>query len=252
MKIAVNLASHPYIDLRPIYSRLRIWTLILAVVGGALWFLYRNEADEAQAARAHVAMVKNHVLDLEKKQQQYRQMMQRPKDAAILQQSEFLNSLFRRKAFSWTATMTDLETVLPGGVQVLSIDPITGPSGNVIIRLRVTGERDRELDLIRNLEKSKHFASPRLAAESLATAQGNPRLQTANTTNLVNFDILADYRPLPLEPSKAKAEEEAASPAAVEKAAPHKAKHATAAPKTAPQKPAHRKPSGATGGKKTP
>ena len=201
MKIAVNLASHPYIDLRPVYSRLRTWIIILALVGGALFYLYRNESDEAQAARAQVVQVENHVRDLEKQQQDYRRMMQQPKDSAILQQSEFLNSLFQHKAFSWTATMTDLETVLPSGVQVLSIDPITGPDGNVIIRLRVTGERDRELDLIRNLEKSKHFARPRLAAESLATAQG-AGIQNVSASTLVNFDILADYRPLPLEPKR--------------------------------------------------
>ncbi len=194
MKIAVNLASHPYIDLQPVYARLRTWIVILALVGGALWYLYRNESDEAQAAQAHVTMVRNHVQELEQKQQDYRRMMQQPKAAAILRQAEFLNSVFRSKAFSWTATMTDLETVLPSGVQVLSIDPITGPDGNVIIRLRVTGERDRELDLVRNLEKSKHFAQPRLASESLATAQGAAGMQSVSAANLVNFDILADYR----------------------------------------------------------
>lgn len=234
MKIAVNLASHPYIDLRPVYNRLRTWTVILALVGGALWYLYRNESSAAQAAREHVATVGNHVRALEKQQQDYRQLMQQPKDAGILQQSEFLNSLFQRKAFSWTATMTDLETVLPTGVQVLSIDPINGPGGTVIIRLRVTGERDRELDLVRNLEKSRHFAAPRLAAESLATAQGGPGVQNVSTGNLVNFDILADYRPLPLDTSRkaAAADEDTsdqAKPDLMEraKAAPRKARTAT-------------------------
>jgi type IV pilus assembly protein PilN len=201
MKIAVNLASHPYIELRPVYSRLRTWIVILALVGGAVWYLYRNERGQAEAAQAHLTTVESHVRALENQQQQYRAMMQAPKDAAILQQSEFLNRLFQRKAFSWTATMTDLETVLPTGVQVLSIDPITAPDGHVIIRLRVTGERDRALELVRNLEKSRHFAAPRLASESLATAQGQAGMQAVSITNQVNFDILADYRPLPLDAS---------------------------------------------------
>ncbi|HVT99520.1 MAG TPA: hypothetical protein VHE33_18620 [Acidobacteriaceae bacterium] len=241
MKIAVNLASRPYIDLRPVYGRLRTWIVILALVGGALWYLDRNEADEAQAARAQVATVESRVRDLEKQQQGYRRMMQQPKDAGILQQSEFLNSLFQRKAFSWTATMTDLETVLPTGVQVLAIDPITGPGGNVIIRLRVTGERDRGLALVRNLEKSRHFAAPRLAAESLATAQGGAGVQNASAGNLVNFDILADYRPLPLQ---AGSEEKSASAASKQPAA-------VTHPKTRAVK-EQKKPSGATGGRKTP
>lgn len=232
MKIAVNLASRPYIDLRPVYSRLRTWIVILALVGGALWYLYRNESAAAQAAREHVATVENHVRALEKEQQDYRRLMQQPKDAGILQQSEFLNSLYQRKAFSWTATMTDLETVLPTGVQVMSIDPVTGPGGNVIIRLRVTGERDRGLDLIRNLEKSRHFAAPRLATESLATAQGGPGVQNASTSNLVNFDIVADYRPLQLEASEAaKAQDDAQGDQDQE--APKPAKKKTVAPKRA-------------------
>ena len=199
MKIAVNLASQPWIDLRPVYNRLRTWTVILALLGGALWYLYRINHVLAEETQARVAGVRSHVRELEKEQQDYRVLMQQPKDAGILRQSDFLNSLFQHKAFSWTATMTDLETVLPTGVQVLSIDPINGPGGTVTIRLRVTGERDRELDLVRNLEKSRHFAAPRLAAESMATVQGTPGIQNVSGANLVNFDILADYRPLPLE-----------------------------------------------------
>ncbi|MFY9746146.1 MAG: PilN domain-containing protein [Acidobacteriaceae bacterium] len=202
MKIAVNLASHPYVELRPIYSRLRTWIVILALVGGALWYLYRSERSQAQIAQADVARVENHVRALERQQQDYQVLMRQPKDAGILRQSEFLNGLFQQKAFSWTATMTDLETVLPSGVQVLSLDPIVTADGHVTIRLRVTGERDRALELVRNLEKSRHFVSPRLASETLATAPGSQaNVQSVSTNNLVNFDILADFRPLPLETS---------------------------------------------------
>lgn len=200
MRISVNLASHPYVELRPVYSRLRTWSLILILVGLALWFLYRNERDQAAEARMRVAHVQQQVQHLERQEQSYQAMMQQPKDAAILRQADFLNGLFRQKAFSWTATMTDLETVLPAGVQVLSLDPIVAPDGHVTIRLRVTGERSRALELVRNLEKSRHFASPRVAQESLATQGNQASLQNASTANDVNIDILAAYRPLPLEP----------------------------------------------------
>ncbi|HZZ39838.1 MAG TPA: fimbrial assembly protein [Acidobacteriaceae bacterium] len=200
MRISVNLASHPYVELGPVYARLRTWTAILLLVGLAMWFLYRNERGQASEARARVANVENRVEQLERQQQNYQAMMQQPKNAAILEQSDFLNGLFRQKAFSWTATMTDLETVLPTGVQVLSLDPIVAPDGHVTIRLRVTGERDRALDLVRNLEKSRHFASPRVATETLATQGNQAGIQNASTANDVNVDILADYRPLPIEP----------------------------------------------------
>ncbi|HTW50174.1 MAG TPA: hypothetical protein VMD92_19615 [Acidobacteriaceae bacterium] len=207
MKITVNLASRPYVALGAIYSRLRTWMAILAVLGVALWFLYRSERSQAQEKTAYVASVQSHVRQLEQQEKNYQTLMRQPKDAAILNQSDYLNDLFRRKAFSWTATMTDLETVLPSGVQVLSIDPIVAKDGHVTIRLRVVGGRDQALDLIRNLEKSRHFAQPRLAAESIATGNtGQNSLQNVSTGNDVNFDILADYRPLPL-PVKAEDED---------------------------------------------
>jgi type IV pilus assembly protein PilN len=63
----------------------------------------------------------------------------------------------------------------------------------------VSGARDRAIQLVQNLEKSKHFASPRLAGETLAQTQGqgpNNSFQPVTNTTAVNFDILADYRPV--------------------------------------------------------
>jgi type IV pilus assembly protein PilN len=215
MKIAVNLASQPYVELQPVYKRLRTWMAILALTACALWFLYRSERGQAQDAMNRVATVQRHVQELENQELNYKTLMAKPRNAAILKQSDFLNSLFRRKAFSWTATMEDLENVLPGGVQVLSIEPIISKDGHVSIHLRVTGARDRALDLIRNLEKSQHFASPRLMSETLASngSGSAAEMQPISATNQVNFDILADYRPLPL-PAKAVKEEKAEEGAA--------------------------------------
>lgn len=196
MRISVNLASQPYVELGPVYNRLRIWTAILVIVGLALYYLYRNESVQAGQTLANVRSVENQLHQLQRERATYQSLMQQPKDAAILRQSDYLNALFKHKAFSWTATMTDLENVLPSGVQVLSIDPIIATDGHVTIRLRVTGAREKALDLIRNLEKSKHFAAPRLASESLATGASN--VQNVSTGSDVNFDIVADYRPLPL------------------------------------------------------
>lgn len=198
MRITVNLASRPYVELRPIYQRLRLWMLILALAGGVLGYLLHMDRQSAVAATAHVQTLDQHIEQLEQRREGYRALMQQPQNAATLRQSNFLNGLFKRKAFSWTATMEDLENVLPSGVEVQSLQPIVHPDGHVVIRLRVLGPRDLGIDLIRNLEHSKYFASPRLASESLASrGNGNRRNVSANLPVYVNFDILADYRPLP-------------------------------------------------------
>lgn len=200
MRITVNLATRPFVELQPVYKRLRIWMALLLVVAIPLWYLTRIEQKKADIATARIRGMQASVQQMQRQQQSYQALMRQPQNAAVLTQSDFLNDLFRRKAFSWTATMTDLETVLPAGVQVLSIDPQVTPDGHVTIRMRVSGARERAIELVQNLEGSKHFASPRLAGESLATANsGNQQATPVNASSDVNFDILADYRPLPLE-----------------------------------------------------
>lgn len=197
MRISLNLASQPYVDLRAILKRLRIVMAALAAVSLLLWLFLRVERGKAAAAVAHAAAMQNNVLRLQNQQQSYQALMRQPKNAAVLTQADFLNDLFHRKAFSWTATMTDLETVLPGGVQVMSIDPEVAKDGTVVIHMRVGGARDRAVELVRNLEKSRHFIYPRLANESLAqqaNAGPNAVMQPVSASAAVNFDLLAQYR----------------------------------------------------------
>jgi len=199
MKITLNLASQPYVDLRMVLKRLRMVMLVLILIAIPLLFLLKAEHKKAEAATVRVEQMQSNVRNLERQQQSYEALMKEPQNAAVLTQAGYLNGLFRRKAFSWTATMTDLETVLPSGVQVLSLDPAITKSGAVQIHLRVSGARDRAIQLVQNLEKSKHFASPRLAGEMLAQTQGqgqNNSFQPVTNTTAVNFDILADYRPV--------------------------------------------------------
>lgn len=197
MKITLNLASKPYVDVRSIVKRCRIVMLIFALIAIPLLVLQKSEVARGRDAVARVQAMEDHVSALEQQERNYQALMRQPKNAAILTQADFLNNIFAQKSFSWTATMTDLETVLPGGVQVMSLDPEITKTGEIILRLKVNGARDRAIELIHNLEKSRHFASPRLASESLAQAEGPQRnLQPISATSLVSFDILADYRPL--------------------------------------------------------
>jgi len=212
MRITVNLATRPFVELRPVYQRLRIWMAALVVLAIPFWYLARFERKKADVATARVRQMQGSVQQMQRQQQSYQALMRQPQNAAVLTQSDFLNDLFHRKAFSWTATMTDLETVLPAGVQVLSIDPQVTPDGHVTIRMRVSGAREHAIELVKNLEGSKHFAYPRLADEALATSgTGNQQAMPVNAPTDVNFDILADYRPLSLsEEAKEKQEKDAA------------------------------------------
>jgi type IV pilus assembly protein PilN len=84
-------------------------------------------------------------------------------------------------------------------VQVTSIEPVISKQGDVSIRLRVSGDRERAVQLVRNLETSQRFLSPRLVSEQAQTQEGNHNAAAAQLTapGAVQFDILSGYNPLP-------------------------------------------------------
>jgi type IV pilus assembly protein PilN len=228
MRVQLNLASHPFVELGPLYLRLRFLIVLLGLVVVPLWFLLATEKRQAAEAQARLAAVQQRIHAIEAQRQAFEARMREPQNAAVLSQSQFLNQLFASKAFSWTAVMMDLEEVLPSGVQVLNIDPVISKDGKVTIRLRVSGAHERAVDLVRNLEHSRRFLAPRLARETAESNQnGRSSLEQVSAPGNVNFDLLAEYNPLPEPATKTDAPGAKQSKPALKKArAPQTAKQA--------------------------
>jgi type IV pilus assembly protein PilN len=197
MRIQLNLASRKFVELGPLYFRLRILFVLLAVTAVPLWLLLATEKRKAAEAQARLDAVNHQIHALEQQRQVFQADMRQPQNALVLNQSQFLNQIFAEKAFSWTAVMMDLENVLPSGVQVMAIDPVPAKDGKVTIRLRVSGAHDRGVELVRNLEHSHRFLSPRLARETAENNQNGRGAEPVSTAANVNFDLLAEYNPLP-------------------------------------------------------
>ncbi len=203
MRISVNLATRPFVELRPLFARLRLAAVALAVLAVGLGFGLHSLNAKARAAQAQMDALKAKTAQFQQERQKNESRMHQPQNMAVLERSQFLNAMFARKSFSWTAVMMDLEKVLPAGVQVTSIDPVITKEGDVNIRLRVGGDRDKAVLLVRNLETSQRFVAPRLASEAAQTQEGNRGaggMQVAPGT--VEFEIFSGYNPLPATAAK--------------------------------------------------
>jgi type IV pilus assembly protein PilN len=212
MRISINLATRPFVELRPLFLRLRVLMGVLAVVAIALGVWAHVLQKRLNHATAQMDALRNQTTAAQQERLNNEKRMRQPVNAAVLNRAHFLNSIFLQKSFSWTAVMMDLENVLPTGVQVTSIEPQAMPSGDVIIRLRVSGERDRAVQLVRNLEHSRRFLQPRLSGEASQAKETNanaqraaqyggqfrqPQMNIPTAPAGVEFDILANYNPLP-------------------------------------------------------
>ena len=196
MRITLNLATRPFADLGPAIKRLRITMAVLAVVAIGLLVGLHAIHRKAEAARARDHSLDGQIARIAQERQGYQNLMRQPDNAALLKQAAVLNKLFDEKAFSWTLAMEDLETVLPGGVQVTTLEPARAKDGHITLHLQVTGPRNRAVDLVRNLEHSKRFLLPRIVGENAqATERPGQRLEPASMADRVAFDLLAEYNP---------------------------------------------------------
>ena len=196
MKISVNLATRPFSDLGPALKRLRIAMAALVVLSGAFWLGIHLLDSKAEAARQRERTLDSAVAGLNRERQGYQNQLHLPANADVLTQAESLNKLFDEKAFSWTLAMEDLETVLPAGVQVVTLEPVRDKDGTITLHMRVQGPRDRAVNLIENLEHSRRFVQPRIVNETAETGSGPAdRIEPVSTSTRVNFDLLADYNP---------------------------------------------------------
>ena len=92
--------------------------------------------------------------------------------------------------------MEDLETVLPGGVQVTTLEPARDKDGHITLHLRVAGPA-RPVDrpgaksgTLQALLESAHRG--RKLRDARRPGQ---RMEPVSASNRFNFDLLADYNP---------------------------------------------------------
>jgi type IV pilus assembly protein PilN len=197
LRVTLNLATRPFADLGPAIKRLRIGMAILSVLAIGLGFGLHAIHHKAELARAREHSLDGQIARITQEREGFQALMRQPPNAELLDQSIALNHIFEDKSFSWTLAMEELETVLPGQVMVSSIEPVRAKDGHITIHLRVAGPRDLSVDLVRNLEHSRHFLFPRIVGETSEAADAGPNkpLEPVSESNRVDFDLLADYNP---------------------------------------------------------
>jgi type IV pilus assembly protein PilN len=196
MKISLNLATRPFADLGPTLKRLRIGMGVLAALSLLFALGLHLLHDTAEAARMRDHSLDGQIARINNERDSYQALMRQPENARLLAESSALNSLFGEKAFSWTLTMESLETVLPAGVQVTTLEPNREKDGRITVHMRVLGPRDHVVELVRGLEHSVRFRQPRIVGESAeSNTNANQRQEPVSASNRFTFDIQAEYNP---------------------------------------------------------
>src|ERR1700730_2581928 len=188
MRVDINLATHPYEDSGPLWLR---WGGALAVLGFfTLILLYSVVAGwtSARRDRSLIRQSQQQIAERDQEKVKAEATLNLPENRSTRERSQFLNDLFRRKAFSWTKVFEDLERVMPPQLHVVSIQPAMAPDNQLEIKLVVAGEsRERAIELVRKMEGSHRFQQTKIDQESSRNGQ--------TPGDNVQFDISASYVP---------------------------------------------------------
>lgn len=166
MRFDINLATRPYQDSQRFYiTWLPLLALLAVAAVASSVYAYRHYEDSRSAQR-QLADKQHQMSQLEKELADARTTLDAPQNSGTRDQAQFINELFARKAFSWTKVLADLETVMPDGVQVLSIKPETTSDGQFHFLLTVAADRREDaIELERRMEESPRFVDPAILNE---------------------------------------------------------------------------------------
>src|SRR5437588_3565385 len=167
MRFNLNLATHPYEDVRRFYLKWLPLLAALALITIALSVRAYLTYVDGQKIEDQISQRRTQIDQLQKEQMAAQQTLNLPENSGASHQAQFLNDLFHRKAFSWTQVMADLEKIMPAQVQVVSIRPELDADGQLRFTLEIaTSHHESAIELVRRMEGSPRFRESQIRTEN--------------------------------------------------------------------------------------
>ncbi len=158
MRLPLNLAREPMRRDRPMLIASAAVGVLLCVSLTALAGLAVADRRSMDESRRVIAQVQAQMAKLNTAQAQIDAQMRLPENIGVLDRSVLFNILIRRKAISWTKIFSDLESVLPHNVRIVSIRPQLNARYELSLDMVVASESpEPAIDFVAKLEGSDLF-----------------------------------------------------------------------------------------------
>ena len=186
MRLDINLATRPYEDARVFWARWGTGVGLLALATLLLLGWTVRSWMNAGRDRENIAQLQQQIAERDRERAQAQAFLDLAANRSTRDQSQFLNGLIRRKAFSWTRAFEELERVMPPNLHVMSLQPEFTEQGGMQLDMRVVGEtRGAVIELVHRMEGSKHFQGAELVQEA----------PTGDSGGGVSASVIAIYVP---------------------------------------------------------
>jgi type IV pilus assembly protein PilN len=161
IRIPINVATEPFRKTRAaLVGYVSAAAVLIVLLAVQVVYIVRQR-DQASDLRATKNGLIGQLSAIDSQQAKINTTLRQPENAAVLEESVFLNALIERKAISWTRLFSDLGQVLPYNVRLISVRLPQIDSRNHVQLDMVVGATDPGpiIELFRHLEASKAFGS---------------------------------------------------------------------------------------------
>lgn len=198
MRIDINLASQRYEDARQFYVR---WGAALAAVLAltlGLGFLAWRHFQSTAIDRKHINESQDKINTLQEQRRHAEEVLNRPENRDVRDQSRFWNDVIDQKSFSWTQLLADLEKIMPGRAYLVSVQPTLTPEKRLDLKLTIDADsHENGIELQKKMEHSEHFYLPKIVSEGVRLNQ------SPGSTPVTEFVIETFYTPTAPQPHAA-------------------------------------------------
>lgn len=160
MRMPLNLAREPFRRDRAVLVGSSAVALLLAGTLALLISLAVTERSQTRDTSAMLASTNRQLSAVQTEQAKLDKALRQPGNEIVLDRSVLLNTLIRRKAISWTKIFSDIDSVRPANVRVLSIRPTINAGGGLFLDMQVAADSPPPvIEFISKLEGSDVFGS---------------------------------------------------------------------------------------------
>jgi Tfp pilus assembly protein PilN len=160
MRIPVNLAREPFRNDRPMFFGSAVAAAVLLVTLVYLISASISERRQSRDTQLALNQINAQLARIRGEQTKQDALIRQPGNEVVLDRSVLLNTLIKRKSISWTKIFSDLQTVLPENVRVLSIRPTVNSQDQLFLDMTIAADTPEPvIGFIAKLEGSDVFGS---------------------------------------------------------------------------------------------
>jgi Tfp pilus assembly protein PilN len=169
MRARLNLATNPLVSNRRFTLGASIIGSVAVVVMFALaWHLYESRRGDTQF-RAREADLLAQISILQTHRNELDAYFNRPETVQRRELAGYLNSLIEQRSFPWTKVFMELETTLPEGVHVVSIEPrLVGDQVQLSLTVEAVND-EAKYKFVKALESSPEFSQLQVLSDTRPT-----------------------------------------------------------------------------------